>query len=233
MTDRGAPLAIETEAGVRTIRLDRPPRNLLVPSFMAAIGSALRSADEDPTVHGAVLTGSGEAFCGGLDIAALQGGGDPVDFATHLAELLKLLPTLGIPVVAAVNGDTPASGASLVCACDYAVTVPEARIGTYEVSAGLWPMVAQVPLIKRLGPRAAMENVGSGEPFTSERARQLGVVQDVVDAHDLEIRARRWLELSARGGDAVRAGRPLFYRLAEMSYEDALDASLAEFTAMF
>ncbi len=54
-----------------------------------------------------------------------------------------------------MNGDAIASGASVVAAVDYAMAAPHARIGTREVSAGIWPVVAQVPIIHRLGPRWA------------------------------------------------------------------------------
>ena len=126
-----------------------------------------------------------------------------------------------------------ASGASIVCACDFAAAVPHARIGTYEVSIGIWPMIAQVPLIHRLGARAAMENVGSGEPFTAERAREVGAVNDVVAEAELFSRVRRWLDQAARAGDAVRAGRPFFYELADLAYDTALEQSLAKFASMF
>ncbi len=206
--------------------------NLLNPTVIAGIADALRTADADPAVTGIVLTGAGSAFCSGLDIPAIQAGGDPVEFATALAGLLKLLPTLGTPVAAALNGDAVASGAALVAASDFAVAVPHARIGTREVSVGIWPMVAQVPLIRRLGARWAMENVGSGEPFDVERAREVGLINAIAAPADLLPTAEAWLEQAARGGAIVATGRPAFYRFAEMDYDEALDASVALFADM-
>jgi enoyl-CoA hydratase/carnithine racemase len=222
-----------TDDGIRTIELNRPPRHLLDPPLMSAMTTALRDADDDRDVRGIMLTGTGDVFCGGLDIDAIKAGGDPVEFATHMAQVLGLLPTLGTPVAAAVNGDALAGGAALVCACDFAVAVPDTRIGTIEVSVGLWPMVAQVPLIHRIGPRAAMENVGSGVPFTADRARQVGLVHDVVAAADLLPRVRGWLDQAARAGGATRIGRRAFYELAGLSYHDALEVSLTRFSELF
>jgi len=224
-----------TETSIATITISGTggqEGNLLNPVNIASIISALRDADADPAVSGVVLTGAGDVFCSGLDIPAIQAGGDPVEFATALAELLKLLPTLGTPVVAAVNGDAVASGASIVAACDYAVAVPHARVGTREVSVGIWPMVAQVPIIQRIGARAAMENVGSGEPFTAERAREVGLVNEIAAPEELEARAAAWLAKAARAGSIVAIGRPAFYRFAEMDYAEALDASVALFADM-
>lgn len=225
-------MILDTE-GRALITIDGPERNLLNPQVIARLHDALTTADADPTVTGIALTGAGDVFCGGLDVGAIRAGADPIEFATALVRLLKLFPRLSTPVVAAVNGDAVASGASLVAACDYAVAVPTARIGTFEVGIGIWPMVAQVPLIKRLGPRRAMENVGSGEPFSADRAREVGLVNRVVDSSALIGAADAWLAMSARGGAAVAAGRPSLYELAELDYDEALDASLAKFSAMF
>ncbi|MGP3533220.1 enoyl-CoA hydratase/isomerase family protein [Microbacterium sp. RD1] len=206
--------------------------NLLNPQVISGLSEELRAADADADVSGIILTGAGEVFCSGLDIPAIQAGGDPVEFATALAGLLKYLPTLGTPVVAAVNGNAVASGASIVAVADYAVATPEAVIGTREVSLGIWPMVAQVPLIQRLGARWAMENVGSGEPFSAERAREVGLINAIAPADHLIATAEEWLEKAARAGAIAAVGRPAFYRFAEMGYDEALDASVALFADM-
>ena len=206
--------------------------NLLNPTVIAGLIEQLLAADADPEVTGIILVGAGAVFCSGLDIPAIQAGGDPVEFATALATMLKLLPTLGTPIAAAVNGPAVASGASIVAAVDYAVAVPDAVIGTREVGLGIWPMVAQVPLIQRLGARAAMENVGSGDPFTAERAREVGLINEIAPAEHLLERAEAWLARAARGGAITAIGRPAFYRFAELSYADALDASVALFAEM-
>jgi enoyl-CoA hydratase/carnithine racemase len=219
--------------GIARITLDGPERNLLNPEVMARVGQQLHDADMDAAITGILITGAGDVFCGGLDVGAIRAGANPVEFAGALVELLKIFPRLTKPVVALVNGDAVASGASIVAACDYAGTVPTARIGTFEVSIGIWPMVAQVPLIQRLGARVAMENIGAGEPFTAERAREIGLVNVVAEGAELDAALNGWLANAARGGAAVAAGRPALYELAELSYDEALDRSLAKFTAMF
>lgn len=223
----------EDSDGIRSIIIDHPGGNLLNPGVMAALEGHLLDADADPSVQGILLTGAGETFCGGLDVPAIQAGADPVQFAKALVSLLKVFPTLHKPVVAAVNGDAVASGASLVAACDYAAAAEASRVGTYEVSVGIWPMIAQVPLIARIGARAAMENIGSGEPFTAARAREVGLVQAVTSADDLVENATTWLRQAFRASAAAAAGRPSVYDLAQMSYDDALDDSLSRFVAQF
>lgn len=214
------------------ITIDGPERNLLNPAVMAQVVTDLNAADTDPAVEGIIVTGAGTDFCGGLDLASIRAGGDPIEFAGSLATLLKVFPRLTKPVVAAVNGDAVASGSSIVAACDYAVSVPTAKIGSYEVGVGVWPMVAQVPLIHRLGARRAMENIGCGEPFTAQRSLEVGLVNRIAEPTELHSAALEWLTLAARAG-ASRAGRVSFYELAEMTYDDALDAALEKFAAQF
>jgi enoyl-CoA hydratase/carnithine racemase len=219
---------------IATVVIDNPggEGNLLNPTVVGGLVAQLSAADADDAVTGIIVTGAGGTFCNGLDIPAIQAGGDPVEFSTALAELLKLLPTLGTPVVAVVNGNAVASGASIVAACDYAVARPDVLIGTREVGVGIWPMVAQVPLIHRLGVRAAMENIGSGEPFTPERALEVGLINEIAEPEALTPAAEAWLAKAARGAAVARIGRPAFYRLAQLPYADALDASVELFARM-
>lgn len=226
-------LRAETVAATRWLRLERPPRNLLDPDVLGALAAELRRCDEDASVSAVVLTGCGDTFCGGLDIGQIQAGADPVAFATALITLLRLLPTLGTPILAAVNGDALGSGFALVCAADYAVTVPDALLGTPEASAGFWPMTAQVPLLHRLLPRHALQTILSGVPFDAQDALRVGAVNRVVEHAALERTVLEFAELSARAGGALAAGRRSFYRLLEVGYDDALVAALDEFAAMF
>lgn len=221
-----------TESNIARIVISGTQGNLLNPGNMAELVDALRAADAATDITGILLTGAGDTFCSGLDIPAIQAGGDPLEFAQSLVVLLKLLPTLGTPVAAAINGDAVASGASIAAACDYAVATPAARIGTREVSLGIWPMVAQVPIIQRIGARAAIENVGSGDPFTAERAREVGLINDIAAPEALVPTVEAWLAKAARGGAQVTVGRPAFYRFAELSYDDALDAAVQLFGDM-
>ena len=222
-----------SEGGLARLALAKPPRNLLDPDVMTALREAILEADADGDVQAIVLTGAGEMFCGGLDIERIQAGADPVAFASALVELLRIFPGQGKPIIAAVNGDALASGYSLVCAADLAITVDHARIGTFEASVGIWPMIAQVPALQRLHPRHALQNLLTGEPFDARRAYEIGIVNEVVGAGELWSAVERWARLSVRAGKALPAGRRSFYRFRELSYDDALTASLEEFRAMF
>lgn len=224
---------LQIDEGIATIEIAGPGRNLLNPTNMAHLEAQLRAADAHQGVTGIVLTGSGDTFCGGLDLGAIGDGESPVDFAAALVGILRLFPSFTKPVAAAVNGDAVASGGALVAACDYAVASPDALIGSYEVSVGVWPMVAQVPIIKRIGARAAMENIASGEPFTAERACEVGLLNVVTDSSTVMSETRAWLLKAARAGAVMATGRPTLYELETLDFDEALQVALSKFSRMF
>jgi enoyl-CoA hydratase/carnithine racemase len=232
-SSNGHGLERSREDGLARLALAKPPRNLLDPEVMGVLRDAILEADADPDIEAIVVTGEGELFCGGLDIGQIQAGADPVEFAAALVGLLRVFPDLTKPVVAAVAGDALASGYALVCAADLAIAADHVRIGTVEASVGIWPMIAQVPPLQRLHPRHALQNLLTGEPFDARRAYEIGIVNQVVAAGDLWDEVRRWAKLAVGAGKALPAGRRSFYRFLELSYDEALTASLEEFRGMF
>lgn len=212
-------------AAISRVEITGPGRNLLNPEVMAKLEADLRAAGEDPNTSGIILTGVGDVFCGGLDVPAIQAGADPIPFYSALISILKLIPELPKPVVAVVNGDAVASGGAFVAVADYAISVPDAKIGSYEVSVGVWPIVAQVPLIKRLGARAAIQNIASGEPFTADQAVSVGLLNEIGSADQVDALASEWLNKAARAGKTMTSGRPSVYQLEQLNLSDGLDAA--------
>lgn len=224
------PVAVSISDRIATLTLARGQENQLDPGVMEELRAALLEVDTDPRVDGILLTGAGPTFCTGLDIAAIRAGGDPGEFVHALVQLLDVFPTLGTLVAAAVNGDALAAGAALVAGADFAAARPSVTLGTYEVSVGVWPLVAQVPIIHRIGSRNAMENIGSGVPFSAERARELGLVQVIAD--DPVAVCRDWLERGARAGSSMKY-RTTVYEFAELSHHDALTRARQRFLEQF
>ena len=212
-----------TNASFSRVEINGPGRNLLNPEVMAKLEADLRAAGDDSSTTGIILTGAGSVFCGGLDVPAIKAGADPLPFYAALVSILKLIPTLPKTVVSVVNGDAVASGGAFVAVSDYAVAVSDALIGSYEASVGVWPIVAQVPLIKRLGARTAIQNIASGEPFTADQALAVGLVNAVGEAKQIEELAGEWLTKAARAGATMSTGRPSVYELEQLSLNDGLD----------
>jgi enoyl-CoA hydratase/carnithine racemase len=223
----------DTEDGVARIVLDRPPENLLDTATAAAYLEQLEAVGASAQVEVVVLQGAGGAFCGGTDLEKIRGGEDPVHFARLVVGTLKLLPRLTKPVVAAVDGDALMGGFGLACACDVVVATKTARIGTIEASMQLWPMIAQVPALRRLPTRLVVENVITGHPWSGERAAELGIVNVAVDESEFEAELDHWVDRVRSAGPALVSGRPLMYELVDKGYDEALESALGAFAAMF
>ncbi|UOT05694.2 enoyl-CoA hydratase/isomerase family protein [Rhodococcus opacus] len=231
-TSEAVAVRSQREDSIVTVTLANGSGNLLDPGVMNELHDAIAAADADPDVLAIVLAADGETFCGGLDVEAIQNGGDPIEFATALVRLLKLLPQIGTALVGAVNGDALASGFSITCCCDLVVAVPDARLGTFEAGIGIWPMIAQVPPLQRLMPRHALQNIITGVPFSADEALRFGAVNRIVAPGHLHREARKMAEAASTAGRALMAGRKSFYRFCDLSYEVALDEAFDAFTAM-
>src|SRR6185437_6615248 len=117
------------------LTINRPDRrNALSRGLIAALTEAFERARDDTAARCVILTGAGNAFCAGMDLAELQESftvgqekHDSVwDDALHLANLYDLIYRFPKPTIAAVNGAAVAGGAGLVTVCDLAVATPEA-----------------------------------------------------------------------------------------------------------
>ncbi|MCW2884489.1 MAG: enoyl-CoA hydratase [Streptosporangiaceae bacterium] len=215
-------VAVSREEGLAIVSLTRPPDNRIDEELAVWLWECLDGLDHDPDVGAIVLTGTGEVFCAGADAAAVRASGRPEQFADAIARLFAFFPASSTPLVAAVNGDALAGGFGLVCSCDVVIVADGARLGTNEAAFGAWPVLAQVPIARRVPEKAAITNALTGEPFTARQALALGIVDEVVAARDLSQRARHWGRAVSVSGSAAAVGRPLFYRSREQTFEEAL-----------
>jgi methylglutaconyl-CoA hydratase len=193
------------------ITIDRPGRrNALSRELIAALSDAFHRAAADPAARCVILTGTGPAFCAGMDLeelrATLGPDADRVwDDAAKLSALYEFIYTLPKPTVAAVNGAAVAGGAGLVTVCDLAVAVPEAKFGYPEVRRGLVAAMVLPHLLRHVGERAARYLLLTGELIDGIAALRMGLVNTIAAAEHLLDTADRWAESLAEGGPKALA----------------------------
>jgi len=221
------------------LTLNRPDRrNALSRDLIAALTEAFGRARDDATVRCVILTGAGNAFCAGMDLAELQesltagkGQQAPVwDDALRLAKLYDLIYTLPKPTIAAVNGAAVAGGAGLVSACDLAVAVPEARFGYPEVRRGLVAAMVMPHLMRHVGERMARYLLLTGELIDAEEACRVGFINSVAPSEQLLTRALAWAHSLAEGGpNALARTKELLqlFSCQAVGLEEAAKASAA------
>lgn len=215
------------DAGVRTLTLNRPERrNALSPDLVKALTRGLREADADASVRAIVVTGAGDkAFCAGGDLGAPSGEGflGMHEDRGSFAELLKTFRRMKTPSIAAVNGMALGGGFGIVLACDLAVAAKSAQLGTPEVKRGLFPMMIARLVYEQLPRKQANELVLFGEKVDAARAKELGVVNEVVDDDQVLEHALAYARrVAALSPAVVGLGRRAIHRQMDMPFDAAL-----------
>ncbi|SEH00173.1 2-(1,2-epoxy-1,2-dihydrophenyl)acetyl-CoA isomerase [Nonomuraea solani] len=193
----------ERDGAVAVLTLNRPDRrNALDTGLKAALRRELEAAASDDTVRAVLLTGAGSAFCVGQDLAehaaALRAdAGHAFDTVeADYAPIIRLLATMGKPVVAAVNGTCAGAGLALALACDLRVLAEEAVFATAFTAIGLTcDSGLSTTLTRSVGASRAQELVLLGESFRARQAVEWGIAGRVVPRAEVDGAAR---ELAAR-----------------------------------
>ena len=204
---------------VATITLNAPQRmNTISGPMLAAISTRLLEADRDPGVRCVVLTGSGRAFCAGLDLAAqataTSGALGNLGSATAGAGEFDLrdappivLHELDTPTVCVLNGGAAGYGLDLALGCDVRIAAASAKLNPGFAKRGILPESGGTWLLPRIvGYATAAEIAFRGRTLTAEEALALGLVNHVVDDADLtKFSGEVAGEIAANAPLAVRA----------------------------
>jgi 2-(1,2-epoxy-1,2-dihydrophenyl)acetyl-CoA isomerase len=179
---------LERAGAVATITINRPEgMNALTDEVKTALLTAVAAVRDDDAVRALVLTGSGRAFCVGQDLrehAGLLEAGDPAPLSTvreHYNPLVTMLASLPKPTVAAVNGSAAGAGLGLACICDFRIAATGARWTTAFAGIGLTAdsgLSWSLPRLVGAGRAGALLLLA--EPFTTEQALDMGMVNAVV-----------------------------------------------------
>src|SRR6266566_4830322 len=220
---------LEVDGAIATVTLNRPEqRNPLSSSMIRELRLALDWCKHEAAVSVVVLTGAGDrAFCAGADLASFGGEQSPLELhhGRHaLAELFMEMNELGKPIVGRINGHALAGGFGLACACDLVVAVESATFGTPEINVGVWPMMIQAIICRKLPMNVVLEMVMLGERWTAQQLQQHGLVNRVVAQQELdEATAELTGKLGEKSSAIMRLGRDSFYRQQDMDYKAALE----------
>lgn len=204
-------LKVTEEGEVLVVAIDRPPANALSPELLEE-GAALVKWLTAEAPAAIVLTGSGAFFSGGMDLklAPKLGPEEQARTVRGINALFAGWYALPRPVVAAVNGHAVAGGLILALCADLRVCAPGLNIGLTEARVGLpYPAAAMAVTKAELSPQAARRLVLEAALVDSERALELGVVDEVVDAAAVLPRALQlageMAKLPARAYETVKS----------------------------
>lgn len=231
-----SPLTLHRSGDVVWCTLARPPLNLLEPGLIRALDQTFGALAADRATRVAVVTGAGRTFTAGMDVRYLRG----LDTAgakaliTALCGAIDAVHRAPFPVIAAVNGACLGAGFELALACDLRVAVAGAPLGLPEVRVGV-PSVIQAALLPPLvGPGRAAELLLTGEPITAERAREWGLVNQVVPAEGLRPAVEALVaRILAAGPEAIRLQKKLIVRWRETDLATVVRYGINAFAAAY
>jgi enoyl-CoA hydratase/carnithine racemase len=215
-------VTLETDGGIGTIRLNRPPVNALNDQVTAEIAEAARAAAADE-VRAVIIYGGEKVFAGGADIKVMAEAGyaEMALRSARLHEAMSLIAGLAKPVVAAITGYALGGGLELALAADFRVAGERARVGQPEILLGVIPGAGGTQRLPRLvGSSRAKDIVFSGRMVTAAEALQIGLVDQVVP--DAEV-YRAALDMVKR----YASGPALALRAAKQAIDAGLGVDLA------
>ena len=195
---------------IATITLNRPEkRNAISRRMIEDLLTALSELETSPA-RVVILTGSGKAFCSGIDLEDLralagQSLEENLEDSRRMANLFYRLHSFPKPLITAVNGPAIAGGCGIATLADFTLAVPEAKFGYTEVRIGFVPALVSVFLRRQIGEKSTRDLLLSGRIIEAVEAHRLGLVMEVVSAEGLAVRAREVAEVLLAGSPTSMA----------------------------
>ncbi len=216
----------QKQGSIGVITLNNPPVNALSVNkgLVQGILDALKEGDHDHHIRGFVIIGGGRNFSGGADISEFGKPYDPGK--ATLADVLAYMDTVTKPIVAAVSGPTMGGGLELALGCHYRIALTGAQIALPEVKLGILPGAGGTQRAPRLmGVEKALDFMVAGDPISSEKAKESGLVDEVV-AGDLRAAAVAYTNRLLKEGQGARRASQLTAQLQQPA--DAFFAAARE-----
>ncbi len=215
----------DKDGAVGILTLNEPESlNAMTPDLLGALAQAIGEMTSDPAVRALVLTGAGRGFCSGQNLKAFQTLGDDLvgGVMKFYWPTFKALRECRVPIVVAVNGVAAGGGFSLAMAGDMAIAARAATFIQVFSRIGLVPDLGSTWLLPRLiGRQRALELMLLNEPLSAERAKEWGLVRDVVDDANLTPEAVKLAQRLAQGPTrALVATRMLLEDSEHATYAD-------------
>jgi enoyl-CoA hydratase/carnithine racemase len=231
-------VAYEVADGVATVTLNDPDkRNMLSGQMLAELVAAMVRAREDDEVRAIVLTGAGKAFCAGADLGGFATDVPLVSkhFSSDLfLDFFRLMPRLGKPTLAAVNGHVLAGGMGLALSCDLVIAKEGASFGTPEINIGAFPYMIMAIIYRNVPRKKVNEMMLLGERLSAAEAVTYGLANRAVPAAEFDAAVADWAgKLAAKSPVLMRLGHDAMYRQQDMAFDDALEFLRSQLTLTF
>src|SRR3974390_2293412 len=231
-------LTLAYDGAIATVTLNRPDkRNAISYELIEEIHRALIEIEASPA-QVLVLTGAGVAFSSGMDLdnvrelTKLSADENRAD-SERMARMFRALYEFPKVTIAAVNGPAMAGGCGLATLCDFTVASTDAKFGYTEVRIGFVPAIVSTFLLRQVGEKQARDLLLTGRIFGAEEAARLGLINEIVPADNLMVRARQMANLLMENSPAsLRATKQLLTDHARAELDVQIESAVRENAAI-
>lgn len=227
-------LTLKTKDRLSTITFNRPEkRNALTTQMIAELQTALDAIEKSHT-RVAIITGTGKAFCAGIDLEMLQSiaqqtPAENQEDSRRIAKMFRKVWSYSRPLIAAVNGHALAGGCGIATLCDFTLSVPEAKFGYTEVKIGFLPAIVSVFLTRQVGEKRARDLLLTGRLVEAQEAKELGLVNEIVPVEKLMERANELAEtILAASPSSITRAKHLLVSAAAAGVDHDLERAVLE-----
>jgi enoyl-CoA hydratase len=217
-------LIYTTHGRFARLGLNRPDNgNRLTPAMAQDLATACEAVDNDDEVEILLLTGQGEAFCTGLEVAPNHTGTTAHIIRQQFGSLtcVERLGALTKPTIAVLNGDALGVGLELALACDLRLAKAGAQFGLPQLNEGLIPFCGGTQRLPRvIGQARALELILTAKRIEASQAQQIGLVTETIEPDLFTARVDEVLSgLLEKGPVALRLGKEAVLKAMDLSLD--------------
>ena len=199
-----------------TVKLNRPDvHNAMNAQMMEELTTCFKELSSDKTVRSIILTGNGKSFCAGADLNWMKSmvnysKDENIKDSKLLLDLYEMIYSCPKPVIGRINGHAFGGGLGLLAVCDLNIALPDLKFAFSEVKLGIIPAVISTFVIKRIGVANMRRLFITGEKFTSEYARDIGLIDSVVPKENFDYEIQKYVEqIYSSGPNAIKEAKKL------------------------
>jgi enoyl-CoA hydratase len=229
---------LELDGAIATLTIDRPAAlNALNGQTLDELEATIARIAVDPAVRVLIVTGAGRAFVAGADISEMAAYSpvQALSFAQKGHRVCAALESLSIPTIAAVNGFALGGGCELALACDLRYASDKAKLGVPEVTLGVIPGFGGTQRLTRaLGRARAKELIFTGDMVDAAKAKEIGLVLDVVPGAELLEHCKKLAAtIAKRGPLALAQAKRVVEQGADLPLSSANELERQAFALLF
>ncbi len=230
-------VTLEVADAVATIRLERPPMNVLSSAVQTEIRQAAEEVARRADVGAVIVYGGPKVFAAGADVKEMLDWSltDALRRTQGLQDAFTAVAAIPQPTIAAVTGFALGGGCELALCCDFRLAGDNAKLGQPEILLGIIPGAGGTQRLPRLvGAARAKELIFSGRFVGAEEALAIGLVDRVVDPESVYDEAVVWAQALAHGpAIALRAAKAAIDRGMDVDLDTGLEIERVHFAALF